>query len=590
MRKTLLALALTSVLTACGGEDEAPSTPAADGAATAAATPASAAPAMPSYAEERLGDYVNVRLEADLSKFDADDRRMIGLMIEAADLMNAIYWKQTWGDKDTLLGRIADPSTRKFVEQNYGPWDRLNGDHPFVDGIGAKPPGAQLYPADMTKAEFEAAVLPGKDGLYTLLTRGSDGKLATVPYHVAYRVELEQAAAKLRQAAQLAKDAGLKKYLGLRATALLDDQYQPSDLAWMDMKTNPVDLVIGPIETYEDALYGYKAAYEGYVLIKDAAWSERLARYAKLLPDLQRGLPVDAKYKSESPGADADLNAYFVVYYAGQANAGGKTIAINLPNDEEVQLAKGSRRLQLENVMRAKFDEILIPIAKQVIADDQQSHVTFDAFFQNVMFHEVAHGLGIKNTVDGKGTVRAALKDQASSFEEGKADILGLYMVTALAERGELDAAALMDNYVTFLAGIIRSVRFGASDAHGVANTVCFNFFEEQGAFTRDAATGRYRVDADKTRSAMNALTQKLLLTQGDGDYEGAKALTASHGLIDAVLAADLKRLEAADIPVDVVFEQGPSVLSLDLPSAAPGSAGGEAVAASGTPREAGTP
>ena len=211
----------------------------------------------------------------------------------------------------------------------------------------------------------------------------------------------------------------------MRADALLSDDFQPSDLAWMDMKTNPVDIVIGPIETYEDQLFGYKASYEGLVLIKDIAWSERLARFAKFLPEMQRGLPVADKYKAEVPGSDADLNAYNAIFYGGNANVGAKTIAINLPNDEQVQLKKGTRRLQLENVMQAKFDKILVPIAEVLIAEDQLKNITFDAFFEDIMFHEVAHGLGIKNTIDGKGTVSEALKEYASSFEEGKADVLG---------------------------------------------------------------------------------------------------------------------------------------------------------------------
>ena len=558
MRTHWLAMGLLLALAGCSQEQ--PAAPAAPAAAPpVAATPP---PAAPSYAEQHLAQLETVRLTADLSAFDDDDRKLVRLLIEAAQLMDPLYWQQAWGDRDALLAKVTDPATRRFVEVNYGPWDRLGGDHPFVEGIGPKPPGAQFYPADMTKEEFEKATLPGKDSLYTLVKRDAQGALVVLPYHEAYRATLEQAAAKLREAAPLAKDPGFRKYLELRATALLDDEYQASDMAWMDMKDNAFDLVIGPIETYEDALFGYKAAYEGYVLVKDRAWSEKLQRYAAFLPERQKGVPVPEAYKAETPGTDADLNAYQVVYYAGHANAGGKTIAINLPNDEEVQLAKGSRRLQLENAMQAKFDKILRPIAGAVIAADQQKHITFDAFFQNVMFHEVAHGLGIKNTLGGKGTVRAALKDQASSFEEGKADILGLYMVSQLSEKGELPKEKLMDNYVTFLAGIIRSVRFGASDAHGIANMVCFNFFEEKQAFTRDA-DGRYRVDFDKTRAAMNELSSVLLTIQGDGDYAAAQKLTAEKGTIGTALAADLKRLESASIPVDVVFEQGIDVLGL---------------------------
>jgi hypothetical protein len=334
-------------------------------------------------------------------------------------------------------------------------------------------------------------------------------------------------------------------------------------MAWLDMKNNRIDLVIGPIETYEDRLFGYKAAYEAYVLVKDMEWSGRLARYAAMLPDLQRGLPVPAAYKAEEAGSDSDLNAYDVVYYAGDCNAGSKTIAINLPNDEEVQLAKGTRRLQLKNAMRAKYEKILVPIADELIAADQRRHVTFDAFFADTMFHEVAHGLGIKNTINARGTVREALKDLAGALEEGKADVLGLYMITRLHERGEL-TGSLEDYYVTFLAGIFRSVRFGAASAHGQANMVRFNYFAGNGAFNRDAATGRYRVDMTKMRAAVDGLSALILRLQGDGDYTGVGRLNAEQGSIGTTLRADLDRLAARDIPVDVVFEQGKAVLGLD--------------------------
>jgi hypothetical protein len=329
------------------------------------------------------------------------------------------------------------------------------------------------------------------------------------------------------------------------------------------MKTNTIELVIGPIETYIDRLFGYKAAASAFVLIKDKAWSTRLARYVPLLPALQRGLPVPEAYKRERPGTDSDLNAYDAIYYAGDANAGSKSIAINLPNDEEVQLRKGTRRLQLKNVMRAKFDRILVPIAEELIADDQRSHINFDAFFANIMFHEVAHGLGIKRTIDGKSTVRAALRDQAGTLEEGKADILGLYMVTRLLEQRELTGTTLEDHYVTFLASIFRSIRFGATEAHGRANAAQLSFFEEQDAFTRDSATGRYRVDFPRMRAAVDSLGSQILRFQGDGDYEGVKQFMAARSALSPTLQGDLARLGGKGIPVDVAFEQGVDVLGL---------------------------
>ena len=414
----------------------------------------------------------------------------------------------------------------------------------------------------MTKEEFEAAVAAAGDGgkqlksLDTLVRRDAGGKLVAQPYHDAYGTELGVAAGNLVEAAKLAEDAGLRRYLQLRADALLTDNYRPSDFAWLDMKDNTIDMVIGPIETYEDGLFGYKASYEAYILVKDKQWSRRLARYTALLPSLQRALPVPEKYKREKPGSDSDLGVYDVIRYAGDANAGPKTIAINLPNDEKVQLEKGTRRLQLKNAMRAKFDKIMLPMARMLIAKDQLPHVTFDAFFANTMFHEVAHGLGIKNTINGKGAVREALRDQASWLEEGKADVVGLFLITKLKARGELGEANLMDNYVTFLAGIFRSIRFGATEAHGIANLVRFNYFRKLGAFSRDEATGTYRVNFDKMQAAVNSLSEKIIRLQGDGDYAGAVKFVKEMGTISPTLAADLKRISAAGIPVDVIFNQ----------------------------------
>jgi len=385
--------------------------------------------------------------------------------------------------------------------------------------------------------------------------------LHTVPFNTQFKATLAEVASYLLEAEKLAVDPGFKKYLQLRAQALLNDNFQPSDMAWMDMKTNHIDIVIGPIETYEDALFGNKASYEGYVLVKDMVWSKRLAKYAAFLPELQVGLPVDAKYKAEKPGTDSELNAYDVVYYAGDCNSGGKTIAINLPNDEQVQEAKGSRRLQLKNAMRAKFDKILVPISKVLIDESQRKHITFDAFFANTMFHEVAHGLGIRNTLDGKGTVRQALKEHSSALEEGKADILGLYMVMQLHEKGELKGD-MKDYMTTFMASIFRSIRFGASSAHGKANMIRFNFFKERGAFSKNEK-GNYVVNYDKLAVAMEELSSVILTLQGDGDYDGVAKLVAEKGVINKELQADLDRLTALNIPVDVAFKQGVSVLGL---------------------------
>jgi hypothetical protein len=509
--------------------------------------------------------YAEFVLTADLGHLSDNQREMIRILIEASEIMDDLFWRQAWGDDyQEQLDAIGIDEARRFAELNYGPWDRLAENAPFIDDVEAKPLGANFYPADMSKEEFDVAYLPGKKGLYSLIRRNEAGELVLVPYHVAYADELARAAELLRRAADLAEDPAFATYLKLRAAALISDDFQTSDMFWMDVKSNEIDVVIGPIETYEDRLFGYRAAYESYVLLKDMEWSERLSRFAMFLPELQEGLPVPDEYKWETPGTDSDLNAYDVIYYAGDSNAGSKTIAINLPNDENVQLAKGTRRLQLKNAMQAKFEKILVPIADVLIDESQRRHVTFDAFFGNTMFHEVAHGLGIKNTIDGKSTVRDALLDVASSMEEGKADVLGLYMVTALHEKGELGDVDIMDHYVTFMAGIFRSIRFGASSAHGKANMVRFNFFEEQGAFVRDPENGTYRVDKERMTHAMTELSRLLLTLQGDGDYAGATELAETKGVIGPQLQGDLDRLTSAGIPVDITFRQGTTVLGLD--------------------------
>ena len=512
--------------------------------------------------QEKVAQFATFTLTTDLTKLTEKERQMIPILLEVAQIMDDLYWKQSLGDKKAFLDTISDAFAKQFAMINYGPWERLNDNKAFINGIGEKPKGVNFYPADMTKEEFEAYTDKNKTNLYTIIQRGEDGKLKTVWYHEAYKAELEKAAELINKAAALAEDAGLKKYLELRAKALLSSDYLASDMAWMDMKTNGIDFVVGPIENYEDALFGYKAAFESFVLIKDKEWSKKLDKYISFLPGLQKDLPVDAKYKKEVPGTSSDLGVYDAIFYGGDCNSGSKTIAINLPNDERVHLKKGSRRLQLKNSMKAKFDNILMPIAQKLIEPSQITNVKFDAFFNNVMFHEVAHGLGIKNTINKKGAVRTALKDVYSSWEEAKADILGLYMVNKLIEKGEIKDLSEEDCYVTFMAGIFRSVRFGAASSHGKANMMCFNFFESNGAFTRNA-DGTYKVDFAKMKLAANAWAEKILVFQGNGDYDGALAYLKDNATIKEQLQKELDALKTANIPVDIIFEQGKEVLGL---------------------------
>ena len=512
--------------------------------------------------QQKIEQYVKVQLTTDISLLSDNEKKMIPHLIKAVQYMDPAFWEQTYGNKNAILSKVKNDLEKQYIEINYGPWDRMDDNKTFIDSIGEKPVGANFYPKDMSKEEFEKTDLPDKTSQYTLLKRNADGKLYTIPYHVAFKKYMQAASDELLKASKYADNKMFKKYLQLRAKALLNDDYLASDMHWMDMKDNHIDIVIGPIENYEDQLYNYKTGYEGNVLIKDMTWSKKLAKFIKFLPELQQNLPVEAKYKQEKPGTRSDLNAYDVVYYSGEANTGGKTIAINLPNDERVQHKKGARRLQLKNVMKAKFDKILVPIANMIITPSQRKYIKFDAFFANTMFHEVAHGLGIKNTINGKGRARTALKEHYSAIEEGKADILGLFMVQQLHNKGEL-SGDMKEYMTTFMASIFRSIRFGAADAHGVANMIRFNYFKEKGAFARNE-DGTYTVNFDKMNEAIKNLSALILKLQGDGDYESVAKLIKEKGIVPQQLKEDLQGLNDAKIPVDIIFDQGVKVLGLE--------------------------
>ena len=519
-------------------------------------------PAPEPVKQSNLSDkYAEYTLTTDIGHLSEGELEMLGLLFEAADIMEDLFWRENYGDKEELMNRIGDNADlRKMASITYGAWDGLDGNKPFVEGIGEKPAGAQFYPIDMTEEEWEAFDDPDKNSQYTMIVRDENGKLKCVWYHEYFAEQIEKAASLLDQASELAGDKEFATYLKLRAKALRTDDYLESDMQWMDVRNNNIDMVIGPIENYTDARYGIKASHEAFILIKDQEWTKQLARYAAYVPELQKQLPVPEEYKKEVPGADLDLAAYDAVYYAGDCNANSKTIAINLPNDERVQLKRGTRKLQLKNSMQAKFDKILVPIAKELMTPESMGHIKFDAFFANVMFHETAHGMGIKNTITGKGTVREALGNQYSAIEEAKADVLGLYLVTKLAEMGVYTNTSMEDNYTTFMAGIFRSVRFGAASAHGKANMLTFNYFQNEGAFTRDE-NGLYAIDFEKMKVAVEKLAGDILQCQGNGDYEAAKAWMGEMSVIKPELQADLDRVNKSGIPTDIYFNMGPQVL-----------------------------
>jgi len=504
--------------------------------------------------KEKVESYAVVEVSSPL--YDAlseNDKKIVALFREAADIMDGLFWKQTFGDK-ALIEALPEGYAKEYAMINYGAWDHLDNNNPFIEGYGEKPLGCQYYPLDMTAEEFAAFDDPDKLSLYTVIRRDENGALKTVWYRDEYKEEIEKVCFLLEQAIGLTENEGMKKYLVERVKAFRTDDYLASDMAWMDMKDCNMDLVIGPIENYDDHLYEAKAAYECFILLKDQKRSANLAKYVGLLPTLQQMLPCAPEYKTFVPGTSSDLNVYDAIYYAGDCNAGSKTIAINLPNDERVHAAKGARRLQLYNSMMAKFNKIMMPIGEVLMTPEQLQHLSADAFFWNVTFHEVAHGLGVKQTVNGKGTVDAAMGSEKTTWEEAKADILGLFMVSKLIDMGEITDITKEQSVATFIAGIVRSVRFGFASSHGKANMMCYNFMEDNGAFTRDA-DGRYVIDFDKAAAAIDAWASLILETQATGNFEFAQKYSAKNASIRESLAADIEKVNGAGIPRDIVFD-----------------------------------
>lgn len=508
----------------------------------------------------KVEEFAPVELKSDLaSGLNDKEKELVKIFFQIGKITDDLFWKQTFGDK-SLLDTISDNYAKDFAMIHYGVWDRLDNNKPFIEGYGEKLPMCNYYPHDITLEEFNAFEDENKDSWYTVIRRNDDGSLKSVWYHEEYAEEIGQICALLEKAVALAENPGLKNYLEKRIEAFKTDDYLASDLAWMDMKDSKIDFVTGPIESYDDKFRETKTSYESFILLKDEERSKDLAKFVSMLPALQKELPCAPEYKTFVPGTSSDLNVYDVVFYAGDCNAGSKTIAINLPNDDRVHALKGTRRLQLRNSMKAKFDKILMPIGELIVTPEQQKYLNFDAFFWNVTFHEVAHGLGVKQTINGKGSVDAAMGTEKTSWEEAKADILGLFMVTKLVEMGEITNITSEDAIATYIAGILRSVRFGAASSHGKANMMCFNYMEKAGAFTRDDK-GQYVIDFEKAKEAMNGWAALILKTQGDGDVEFATKYRAENGSITPALQADLDKINSAGIPRDIRFVQGVDVL-----------------------------
>ena len=503
-------------------------------------------------------------LTADTSRLSVGDRKALEKIIEAAKLLDPLFLRQVWSGNEALHqkleadGSVVGRERLHYFLINDGPWSRLDSNEPFIEGVPPKPPQASYYPDDMTKEEFENWVkaLPEDDkhkatGFFYLIRRGEGGKLKTVPYSEAYADFLVPAAKLLNEAAELTTNKSLKEFLTKRAAAFASNDYYASDVAWMDLDA-PIEVTIGPYETYEDEFFSYKAAFEAYVTLRDETESAKLARFSQYLQELENNLPLDPKYRNPKLGAASPIRVVNEVFGSGEGNSGVQTAAFNLPNDERVVKEKGSKRVMLKNVQEAKFQKTLIPISRVVLAASQQQQLSFEQFFTHILAHELMHGLGPHNiTVNGEQTtVRKQLKDLSSAFEEAKADITGLWALQYLMDKGVVDKKMERSLYTTFLASAFRSVRFGITEAHGKGVAFQFNYLLDQGAFVVNEENGTFSVDHSKIKDAVTKLTREILTVQAEGSYDKAKALLDQYAVIRPSMQKALDRLK--DVPVDI--------------------------------------
>ncbi len=546
-----LAMAIAVVLVACTSQKEEPKM-------SESKAPASSLAA-------KIRQFAPTDLSADTSHLSENDHKALDKLIEAAKLLDPLFLRQVWSGNEALHKKLEADTSPEGRERfhyfmiNKGPWSRNEKNEPFIDGVPhEKPPPAGFYPDDMTKDEFNAWVsgLSEQDkkratGFFTVIRRGPDGKLKIVPFHEEYRAFLEPAARLLREAAELTTNASLKAFLTKRADAFMSDDYYASDVAWMDLDA-PIEVTIGPYETYEDEMFGYKAAFEAFITLRDEAESAKLVKFSGYLQELENNLPIDPRYRNPKLGAASPIRVVDNVFCSGDGNRGVQTAAYNLPNDEQVVKEKGSKRVMLKNVQEAKFKQVLVPLSKVLVDPSQQSQISFDAFFTHILAHELMHGLGPHSIkVGGRDTnVRKELKEQYSAIEEAKADITGLWALQFLIDKGSVDSAMERDLYTTYLVSSFRSVRFGIEDAHGKGQALQFNYLLDEGAFKVDEAAGIYSIDASKIKNAVRKLAGEILMIEAEGSYEKAKAMLDKYGLIRPAMQKALDKLSG--VPVDI--------------------------------------
>lgn len=503
-------------------------------------------------------------MTANTARLSPSDRLALQKIIAAAKLFDPLFLRQVWSGNEALkqkLERARMPPGRfplHYFLINKGPWSQLDENEPFIEGVPPRPPQANFYPDDMTKDEFNSwlnSLSPEEKaratGYFYVIRRDANGKLKTVPYSEEYREFLEPAAKLLREAAALTTNATLRNFLEKRAAAFMSNDYYDSDVAWMDLDS-PIDLTMGPYETYEDELFGYKAGFEAYVTLRDDAESEKLKKFSGYLQELENNLPIDPKYRNPKLGAASPIRVVNEVFSSGEGNSGVQTAAFNLPNDERVVKEKGSKRIMLKNVQDAKFNKTLIPISRVVLTISDQKKLSFESFFTHILTHELMHGLGPHNiNVNGQSTtVRLQLKELYSAIEEAKADVTGLWALQYLLDKGVIPKTMQRTLYTTYLASMFRSVRFGINEAHGRGVAMQFNYFTDEGAITYNEQTGKFSVDEAKIRDAVRKLTNELLTIEAEGSYDKARGMLVKYAVIRLPMKNALDKLK--DVPVDI--------------------------------------
>lgn len=503
--------------------------------------------------EHEIEKYAVVSVPApDLSGITENGKEVLNLYRFAAYEADKIYWKQYFGDKQLMEG-IEQEDVREYAMINYGPWNRLNGTS-FVEGYGIRPEGVNFYPADITRDEFDAFADPAKNSPYTLIRRAGDNSLKTVWYHEEYAPEIEKIATYLKAAADITIKPSVRNYLLKKAEALQSDNYYDADIAWLEMEDSKMDLVIGPNETNDDQFNGTKRSYGAMVLLKDERKTAALSEYAAMVPELQKELPCPEQYKQFLPGKNSDVFVCNVLYDGGSYNAGIKEIAINLPYDEKVQQERGTRTILLGNVIEAKFNSIVGPVAELFLTEDAPN-VSIDAFLVNLAFREIAHGLGVKETVNGKGSVEDALGSHALTWEEAKANVVGTFLASSHLAYPSLTTMVTRDNAIaTFVASLLRSQRFGEAEALGRGNIMILNYLMDKGALSRNGA-GKYMIDYNKTQQCLGDLAGIILRTQAEGDLVFARKFEKQYAGTPKFYSEDKMMMGLENIPVDVVFD-----------------------------------